>query len=92
MSNLQKEYILHRIFGSDNLLKLDEYEKDIEWSTEYQDSMFSSTVDKDEFWRTPYFEDHVWNVPISGSRTGGDGPGGTAYETLKEGLMRGGEG
>lgn len=93
LSNLQKEYILHRIFGSDNLLKLDDYEKDIEWSTEYQDSKFSSIDDQDDFWRTPYFEDHVWNVPVSvAEQTGGaDGPnGGTAYESFEEGsTMRG---
>ncbi len=93
LSNLQKEYILHRIFGSDNLLKLDEYEKDIEWSTEYQDSKFISTEDKDEFWRTPYFEDHVWYVPVSVAEqgTGNKGPEGTAaYESFEAGsTMRG---
>lgn len=93
LSNLQKEYILHRIFGSDNLLKLDAYVKDIEWSTEYQDSKFGSIEDKDEFWRTPYFEDHVWNVPVSvAEQTGGNkGPEGTAvYETFEAGsTMRG---
>lgn len=93
LSNLQKEYILHRIFGSDNLLKLDDYEKDIEWSTEYQDSKFISTEDKDEFWRTPYFEDHVWYVPVSVAEqgTGNKGPEGTAaYESFEAGsTMRG---
>ena len=93
LSNLQKEYILHRIFGSDNLLKLDAYVKDLEWSTEYQDSKYSSIDNQDDFWRTPYFEDHVWNVPISvAEQTGGSkGPEGTTpYETFEVGsTMRG---
>lgn len=100
LSNLQKEYILHRIFASDNLLKTDtdnEWARKFEWETEYQQSSLdlsgsdSLLNDSNKFWKTPTFEDHMWNVPIDVQSSVNKGPNGTsAFNAFEAGAsMRG---
>ena len=74
LSNIEKDYILHRLFASPNLLNHEDYHnmlvREIEWSTEYQGSSLDLSAltdgrnDVDKFWKTPIFEEHQWKIPI----------------------------
>jgi hypothetical protein len=98
LSNIQKEYIVHQLFASDNLLKTDQTAslvRKIEWETEYQESSLDlSTLnppDGSKFWKLPIFEDHMWNIPIDVQSSASAGPNGTdAFNTFEAGsTMRG---
>jgi len=100
LSNLQKEYIVHKLFASDNFLKEDHYGdwvRKFEWETEYQKSSLdlsgplSSENDSEKFWKTPTFEDHMWYVPIDVQDSVNKGPNGTdVFNTFETGAtMRG---
>ena len=93
LSNVQKEYIVHHLFASDNLLKndtIDEWIRKVEWQTEYQHSNLDLsgtdplTNDVNKIWKTPIFEDHMWHIPIDVQSSTLSGPGeqviGQAFE------------
>lgn len=98
LSNIQKEYIVHQLFASDNLLKTDDTAnlmRKIEWETEYQQSSLDlsmiTPVDGGKFWKLPTFEDHMWNIPIDVQSSANAGPNGTTtFDTFEAGsTMRG---
>ena len=93
LSNIEKDFILHRLFASDNILKHNpdtDFFRKVEWETEYQGSSLdlsgieTDTNDVAKFWKTPIFEEHQWKIPIDVQSSTNDGPNGTGAFTAFE--------
>lgn len=94
LSDVQKEFIVHKLFASDNLLKIDsllDWVRKIEWTTEYQGSSLNLSGknngdnDSNYFWKTPIFDNHVWTIPIDVQSTESVGPGDDRYYLFERG-------
>lgn len=83
LSNLEKEFLVHQIFSSYNLLSADaQIDKMITWETEWQNGhehMYTDFVGGIRYWKVPEFIEHLWRVPVCEQQNDDNGPQSTKH-------------